>query len=120
MPEVLEKRFDGHDITIRFTQRPNHAYDLAKAAAADGYYAVIAVGGDGTVNETASALCHTATKLGIIPSGSGNGLARHLRIPMDINKAIDIILSDELDTIDHCTANGHPFFAHAASDLMQK
>jgi uncharacterized membrane protein YfcA len=69
LPEVLEKRFDGHDITIRFTQRPNHAYDLAKAAAADGYYAVIAVGGDGTVNETASALCHTATKLGIIPSG---------------------------------------------------
>lgn len=61
LPEVLEKRFDGHDITIRFTQRPNHAYDLAKAAAADGYYAVIAVGGDGTVNETASALCHTAT-----------------------------------------------------------
>ncbi len=110
LPEVLEKRFDGHDITIRFTQRPNHAYDLAKAAAADGYYAVIAVGGDGTVNETASALCHTATKLGIIPSGSGNGLARHLRIPMDINKAIDIILSDEFDTIDHCTANGHPFF----------
>ena len=54
LPEVLEKRFDGHDITIRFTQRPNHAYDLAKAAAADGYYAVIAVGGDGTVNETAS------------------------------------------------------------------
>lgn len=110
LPEVLRNRFEGLDLTIRFTQRANHAYDLAKQAAADKFYAVIAIGGDGTVNEVASALCHTETRLGIIPNGSGNGLARHLRIPMATDKAIDVILDDVVDKIDHCTANSHPFF----------
>ena len=110
LPGILEKRFAGRDLTIRFTQRANHAYDLAKKASEEGYYSVIAIGGDGTVNEVASALCHSKTVLGIIPNGSGNGLARHLQIPLDINKAIDIILSDNVDSLDNCTANNHPFF----------
>lgn len=110
LPEILNRRFAGYDLKIRFTQRANHAFDLATQAAKEGYYAVIAIGGDGTVNEVASALCNTSTILGIIPNGSGNGLARHLQIPINIEKAIDIILQDNVDTLDHCTANGHPFF----------
>ena len=112
LPETIRQVVDSSifDLSIRFTQRPNHAYQLAKEAAGNGYYGVIAVGGDGTVNETASALCDTDTALGIVPNGSGNGLARHLDIPMDINEALEIINSRNIGQYDYCTANNHPFF----------
>lgn len=112
LPETIRQVVDSSifDLSIRFTQRPNHAYQLAKEAAGNGYYGVIAVGGDGTVNETASALCDTDTALGIVPNGSGNGLARHLDIPMDINEALEIINSRNIGQYDYCTANDHPFF----------
>ena len=112
LPETIRQIVDSSlfDLSIRFTQRPNHAYQLAKEAAGKGYYGVIAVGGDGTVNETASALCDTDTALGIVPNGSGNGLARHLDIPMDINEALEIINNRNIGQYDYCTANNHPFF----------
>ena len=112
LPETIRQIVDSSlfDLSIRFTQRPNHAYQLAKEAAGNGYYGVIAVGGDGTVNETASALCDTDTALGIVPNGSGNGLARHLDIPMDINEALEIINNRNIGQYDYCTANNHPFF----------
>lgn len=112
LPETIRQVVDSSifDLSIRFTQRPNHAYQLAKEAAGNGYYGVIAVGGDGTVNETASALCDTGTALGIVPNGSGNGLARHLDIPMDINEALEIINNRNIGQYDYCTANNHPFF----------
>lgn len=112
LPETIRQVVDSSifDLSIRFTQRPNHAYQLAKEAAGNGYYGVIAVGGDGTVNETASALCDTDTALGIVPNGSGNGLARHLDIPMDINEALEIINNRNIGQYDYCTANNHPFF----------
>ena len=112
LPETIRQIVDSSlfDLSIRFTQRPNHAYQLAKEAAGNGYYGVIAVGGDGTVNETASALCDTDTTLGIVPNGSGNGLARHLDIPMDINEALEIINNRNIGQYDYCTANNHPFF----------
>lgn len=112
LPETIRQIVDSSlfDLSIRFTQRPNHAYQLAKEAAGKEYYGVIAVGGDGTVNETASALCDTNTALGIVPNGSGNGLARHLDIPMDINEALEIINNRNIGQYDYCTANNHPFF----------
>lgn len=110
LPPVLEKAFTHWDLSICFTQRANHAYDLAKKAAEDGIDIVVAVGGDGTINETATALCGTKTALGIIPRGSGNGLARHLHIPFDIDKAIEIIKNGQISAVDYCTANNHPFF----------
>lgn len=81
----------GFDADIAFTQRPGHASELASKAVADGYANVIVCGGDGTVNEAASSLIGTDTVLGIIPSGSGNGLARHLEIPVDEERSIDVI-----------------------------
>src|SRR5207249_4064523 len=66
---------------------------------------VIAVGGDGTVNEIASSLVHTQTALGIIPVGSGNGLARHLKIPRNPLKAIQYFLSAKIDAIDTLKIN---------------
>ena len=112
LPETIRQKIDTSlfNLSIRFTQRPNHAYQLAKEAATNGYYGVIAVGGDGTVNETASALCGTETALGIVPNGSGNGLARHLGIPLNIAEALTIINSCNIKQYDYCTANQHPFF----------
>jgi YegS/Rv2252/BmrU family lipid kinase len=71
---------------------------------------VVAIGGDGTINEIARSLVHTDTALGIIPCGSGNGLARHLRIPMEPKAAIDIINRGEQLCIDYGKINNIPFF----------
>ena len=76
----------------------------------EGTYAVVAVGGDGTINEIARSLVHTSTALGIIPCGSGNGLARHLQIPLDPRRAIGILNEGHVETIDYGTLNGTPFF----------
>ena len=83
---------------------------LAGEAARKGYYGVLACGGDGTVNETARALCSTGTALGILPAGSGNGLARHLQIPVDISLALKVIAADNVVDSDYGTVNGRPFF----------
>ncbi|MFQ5334917.1 MAG: diacylglycerol/lipid kinase family protein, partial [Flavobacteriales bacterium] len=76
---------------ICFTEGPGHATLLCEEAVKAGYEAVVTVGGDGSVNETARGLVHTDTALGIIPAGSGNGFARHCRIPLNKAKAIDAI-----------------------------
>jgi len=98
---------------IQFTERAGHAIDLATQAIEEGYNVVAAVGGDGTVNETAQALINSETALGIVPFGSGNGLARDLDIPLDAAKAVDLIQQLQVTTIDSATANGRPFFCTA-------
>jgi len=108
----LHERIDPnkYDIEIKYTERAGHAEEIAANAAADGVYCVTAIGGDGTINEIARSLIHTKTILGIIPCGSGNGLARHLRIPMDARKAIDIINEGNISVIDYGKINDKPFF----------
>lgn len=101
---------NGMNVEAAYTERAGHATEIADRAAADGVDAIVAVGGDGTVNEVARALCNTSSTLGIIPTGSGNGLARHLNIPMDPIKAIDIITAGQVQQCDYCTANNRPFF----------
>ena len=76
----------------------------------EGAEYILAVGGDGTVNEIARAMIHSNAILGIIPKGSGNGLARELHIPMDVKRAIDLIAKGHVTTIDCCRANGQVFF----------
>lgn len=100
----------GLEYDVQATRYPGHAREIAAGAAAEGYHAVIACGGDGTVNETASGLVGTDTALGIIPAGSGNGLARHLGIPVDIDSAIKVIAQHNIIDADYGTANGKPFF----------
>src|SRR5574344_41087 len=92
------------------TKHAGHAVDLAKEAADNGADVVVAIGGDGTVNEIARSLIHTNTTLGIIPCGSGNGLARHLGIPMEIKGAVDIINNGETVCIDYGKINSRLFF----------
>jgi len=96
-----------------FTEYAGHAFEMAKDAVEKKYDAVVAIGGDGTVNEIAKALCQTPTALGIIPNGSGNGLARYLNIPLNLKKAIGLINDFVVMPIDTATINGH-FFVSVA------
>ncbi len=98
---------------IHFTKHPEHATELSLQAVEQGVDAVIAVGGDGSVNEVGKALINTDVALGIIPSGSGNGFARHLGIPMQSLAAIKRIREFNTRTIDTASINGVPFLATA-------
>jgi YegS/Rv2252/BmrU family lipid kinase len=106
--ENLEK--DRFDYQIRFTEYAGHAAEIAKVCAEQQTDIVVAVGGDGTVNEVARSLTHSFTALGIIPCGSGNGLARHLCLPLDPKKAIQIINACKIETFDYGVINDLPFF----------
>lgn len=101
---------DLYDFKIITTEHKGHATEIAKKYAAKKYDAVIAVGGDGTVNETACGLIGTGTALGIIPCGSGNGLARHLGIPLDPFKAVKWLDKSIFTDIDYGMMEDHPFF----------
>lgn len=91
--------------TIETTQHRGHAITLAGDAAAAGYDYVIAVGGDGTINEVAQGLVGTTTTMGILPKGSGNGLARHLGIPAQLPEAIDTLFSNSVVRMDTLLIN---------------
>jgi YegS/Rv2252/BmrU family lipid kinase len=95
----------GLEPTIEFTKDKGHATELARTAASDGFNRVFAVGGDGTVNETAQGLIHTTCALGILPKGSGNGLARHLGISTTFKKALQLIGSEKTISIDTALIN---------------
>lgn len=95
---------------IAMTEYKGNASELARDAATRGFDIAIAIGGDGTVNEVARSLVHTNTALGIIPCGSGNGLARHLEIPMDYKKAVELVQEGIIRTLDYGTINNLPFF----------
>lgn len=95
------------------TERMNHASELTKQALLEGAERIIAIGGDGTINEIASALLHTSTPLGIIPMGSGNGLARHLKIPLAFEKALHRAINGTIIRIDAAKWNDRPFFCTA-------
>lgn len=100
----------GYNLDIRFTTCRGDATRLAAEAVEKGYDAVLAAGGDGTINETAQALCGTNVNFGIIPSGSGNGLARHINIPINVDAALDIIARGIIAKCDYGTVNNRPFF----------
>lgn len=100
----------GVSIDVEHTRCHGDATRLAMEAVSKGYGGVLAAGGDGTVNETAAALRHTGVALGIIPCGSGNGLARHLGIPVDVRASLDLLTKATPTDIDSGTINGHPFF----------
>ncbi len=97
-----------HDIecTIEFTAGRGHAIALAQQAAKNGFNQVVAVGGDGTLNEVAQGLMHAELPMGIIPIGSGNGLARHLGIPLRISSAVNELFNSKVISMDTFTVNG--------------
>lgn len=108
----INERIDRtvYDYSIVKTEYAGHATQLAAAAVKEGADVVTAIGGDGTINEVARSLVHTDTALGIIPCGSGNGLARHLGIPMEPKAAIDLLNQGKRLYIDYGKINNIPFF----------
>ena len=98
------------DYRIAFTEYAGHASVLAREAVENGFDIVVAVGGVGTVNEVARSLVHTPTALGIIPCGSGNGLARHLMIPLSPRKSVEVLNACQVSRLDYGIINGYPFF----------
>ncbi|MCF0192524.1 MAG: diacylglycerol kinase family lipid kinase [Prevotella sp.] len=103
---VDELRFNSQ---ICYTEYAGHAEILAREAAEKKVDVVVAVGGDGTVNEVARGLIGTDTALAIIPCGSGNGLARHLMLPMSPKPALDIINEMEIHRLDYGVVDNHLF-----------
>ncbi|WP_337644881.1 diacylglycerol/lipid kinase family protein [Prevotella sp.] len=112
IPGLIDQYLDKtkFEYEIAITQYAGHASEIASKAKDDGVDVVVAVGGDGTVNEVARAIVHSNTALGIIPCGSGNGLARHLLLPLNVRKAIDVINRSEVRQLDYGIINGYHFF----------
>ena len=100
----------GAKVDSVLTEHAGHAAELASNAHAEGYDVVLAAGGDGTVNEVASALCGGNVALGILPYGSGNGLARHIYGSIDVDHALRIIARSNVEWCDYGSANDRCFF----------
>lgn len=112
IPGLIDQYLDKtkFEYEIAVTQYAGHASEIAAKAKDDGVDIVVAIGGDGTVNEVARAIVHSDTALGIIPCGSGNGLARHLLLPLNVRKAIEVINRCEIRQLDYGIINDYPFF----------
>lgn len=112
--EMVSKIFDSKDfdVKIKETLRQGHAKTLASKSVIEGANIVVACGGDGTVNEIASVLVETSTVLGIIPMGSGNGLASSLKIPKNTLKALNVIKNLNTIRVDVGEINKNYFFSN--------
>lgn len=106
LQQIDDSRFT---VEIKRTEFRGHASVIAKEAIEKGVDIVLAIGGDGTVNEVAKALVGADVILGIIPCGSGNGLARHLKVPMNVTKAIKWIQTARVESMDVIKANEELF-----------
>lgn len=106
--KILDAR--GVDYAVRETAYPGHATELAAEGVKAGYDVIVAVGGDGTLRETALSVVHTDRVLGLLPCGTGNDYARPLGIPTDTGSAIEILLNGENRVVDAGDANGQIFF----------
>ena len=104
---------DLFDYDILYTKYAGHGTELAQEAVRKSYDIVVVSGGDGTLNEIAKALVGSETLLGIIPVGSGNGLAHHLKIPINPIQAIEIINKTKSITIDTANVNNNLFVSIA-------
>jgi diacylglycerol kinase (ATP) len=111
LPKVEGKILDiganyNVECTIEFTRSRGHATELARDGVEKGFNKIVAVGGDGTVNEVASGLVNTGIAMGIIPKGSGNGLGRHLGIPLHFEKAVESVFTGKPIAMDTFSFNG--------------
>lgn len=111
LPQIISRYLDKSkfEYDICFSEFPGHATELAILNKGK-YDIIIAAGGDGTVNEVGKVLAGTNITFGIIPLGSGNGLARTMKIPLSVSCAIEIINVHEISTLDMGLINGIPFF----------
>jgi len=111
-PEIINRTIDSlrFDVRVYFTEQAGHAFELARWQIKKGVSYIVAAGGDGTVNEVANAVRDTHVTMGIVPCGSGNGLARHLHIPLKLTDALKLINNASVMSIDYGLVNDKPFF----------
>ena len=117
LPGQIERILD-HDrfaSDIRVSEYAGHAVVLAEEAVEKGYDTVVVAGGDGSINEVGTRLIGTDLALGILPCGSGNGLSRCLNIPLDTEKAMQLINRHAVCRIDTVTVNEVPFISIAGT-----
>jgi YegS/Rv2252/BmrU family lipid kinase len=110
---LLDKKnikYPQHHIEICKTRYAGHAIELSAQAVKDHFDIVVAVGGDGTMNEVARSLVYSETSLGVLTAGSGNGFSRSLHMPKSPDKAIDVIFNPTFKTIDSGIVNDIHFF----------
>lgn len=104
---------DKYKLTVKFSIYKNHTTQLTQESVLENPQIIVACGGDGTINEVASCIIGTSITLGIIPLGSGNGLASNLKIPKNINKAINILKRQDVKKIDAGVLNNKFFFSNS-------
>lgn len=111
VPELIDKIIDKtrFHIDLRWVEKFGDAKRFGQEAVEKGYDGAIAIGGDGTVNGVATALINSPVAMAVVPCGSGNGLARHLNLPLKISKALELINEDRVKEFDYGTLNGMPF-----------
>jgi len=108
---------NNRDISIIRSRRPSHALEIAERAASDKIDMVVAAGGDGTVNSIAQGLINSNTALGVLPTGSGNGFARNMGIPLRVNEAVELIRNPKIITIDVGRVGDHIFLVSCGIGL---
>lgn len=115
MQTLIDETLDAKQFTyeIAWTKYEKHGIDIARKAVLDGIDIIVAVGGDGSVNDLVSSIINTDTSLAIIPKGSGNGLARSLNIPLNTKKAIQVINTGNYVKIDAGKINNQYFVSNA-------
>ena len=111
LPAMVAQHFDKNDyqIEIKLTEYSGHATLLAKEAVEQKFDMVVAVGGDGSINEVAQSLIGSNTVLGILPAGSGNGFSMHLGIGRNPEQAMEYLKNGQILEIDTCLVNDIPF-----------
>ena len=114
LESIIKRTFKVESVTLFFCKSlyKGHAIELSKKAVEQKAAVIVACGGDGTINEVAQAMIHSKIPLGIIPMGSGNGLARHLKIPLNYSKAIQNILIKKTIPFDVGSVNDNYFFCN--------
>lgn len=112
IPALIDANLDRSkfNANFAFTEYVGHASEIAEEAAGKNFDVIVAVGGDGTINEIAGKVMQQHKILGVLPFGSGNGLARFLKIPMNTVKAIKVINNCKVSVIDTATFNEKSFF----------
>lgn len=123
--QKLNKDIFDHETT--YTKAHKHAIELSRQGARENFDVIVAVGGDGSVNEVGRSLVGTKSSLAILPCGSGNGAARHMHIPMNLSRAMEVINRGKCTTIDTFNVNdeiainvaGIGFAAHIAHEFSR-
>jgi len=112
--DLLKSIFNVEEFTIviKYSKYKRHATELTQNSITEGAHIIVACGGDGTINEVASCLINSSVKLGIVPMGSGNGLASNLNIPRKILNSLEIIRKQEVIKIDVGRVNQKYFFSN--------